>query len=371
MSTRGAAGKVSRVEAVDLFKFIVLFFMMQGHLFRAYLRPEIRATVWYGYHELLHGLVAPCFLFSAGFASFLSYANKREQYKRVDRAFWRRLRRILFVVWAGYWIHIPALSVKQIWYALAEGRVIDFLRSDVLQCIGIGTLLFTVAAVVLRREWLLLVFSLLAAVCFFFLPPLVQHLPVSFLFRPFFDHELSLFPLFPWAAYIFLGVICAFLYTRLEQRRFFRLLWIAGLLCFPWLFLQKNPYSFKAELTLSGNLTKIGGVFLILALSDLLVRRFRGPLVELLKRTAKESLFVYILHLFILFDSPFCAGLKPYFSDRLGVGGALLFFLVLQAVVFALSLLYNHVKERHPALHRLGFQAFWLLFVMTCILMPV
>ena len=35
------AGPVARVEAVDLFRFFVLFFMIQGHLFRAYLLPGV------------------------------------------------------------------------------------------------------------------------------------------------------------------------------------------------------------------------------------------------------------------------------------------------------------------------------------------
>jgi len=38
------AGLIQRVEALDLFRFFVLFFMIQGHLLRAYLLPSLRQS---------------------------------------------------------------------------------------------------------------------------------------------------------------------------------------------------------------------------------------------------------------------------------------------------------------------------------------
>ena len=118
-------------------------------------------------------------------------------------------------------------------------------------------------------------------------------------------------------------------------------------------------FYFKAELTLSGNLNKIGGVFLLLCLSDWLLRRCGGRFLDLLKKAGTESLFVYVLHLFIIFNSVFGKGLNPLFANSLNVFQALLLFLALQLVVFALSLLYHHIKEKHPLLWRWGFNIFW------------
>lgn len=158
---------IKRVEAVDLFRFFVLFFMIQGHLFRAYLLPAIRQEEWFKIHEVFHGFVAPGFLFVAGFAAFLSFHNKRQNYIHLDRAFFKRLRRILFVIAIGYWIHLPFLSLGKTLRFVRIGKANEFLRADILQCIGVGLLFFTLLAVVLKNERIVVLFSALAGSLFF------------------------------------------------------------------------------------------------------------------------------------------------------------------------------------------------------------
>ena len=164
------SGVVRRVDAVDLFRFLVLFFMIQGHLFRAYLLPAIRQQQWYKLHEVFHGFVAPGFLFVAGFAAFLSFHNKRQNYIHLDAAFFKRLRRILFVIAIGYWIHLPFLSLRKTLQFVRLGRAGDFLKVDILQCIGVGLLLFTLLAVLLKNEKIVVLVTALAGALFFLLP---------------------------------------------------------------------------------------------------------------------------------------------------------------------------------------------------------
>jgi uncharacterized membrane protein len=363
-------GPVRRVATVDLFRFIVLFFMIQGHLFRAYLLPAIRQLPWYKVHEVLHGFVAPGFLFAAGFAAFLSFHNKRQNYIRLDAAFFQRLRRILFVIAIGYWIHLPFLSLRKTLLAVGRGQAGNFLRVDILQCIGSGLLLFTLLAVLLKREKVVTLAMALAGALFFLLPEAVQGIRLHPLLDPYFDTRVSLFPLFPWLGYLCLGVVAAFLYSRLERRAFFGLLLALGLLFLPWFFFQSSPSYFKAELTLSGNLNKTGAIFLLLCLCELLLRRCGGGLLDLLMRAGSESLFVYVLHLFVIFNSIFRKGLLPLFADRLDVSQALLLFLAVQAAVFALSLLYHRLKTGRPRLWRWGFNLFWAAFLLMFVLRP-
>ena len=181
-----AVGPVTRVEAVDLFRFFVLFFMIQGHLFRAYLLPAIRQAQWYKIHEVLHGFVAPGFLFAAGFTAFLSFHNKRQNYIHLDRAFFKRLRRILFVVAIGYWIHLPFLSLRKTLEYLRLGQAGDFLKVDILQCIGIGLLLFTLLAVSLKNERVVVLATALAAALFFLLPDAVKGIRIHPAVDPYF-----------------------------------------------------------------------------------------------------------------------------------------------------------------------------------------
>jgi uncharacterized membrane protein len=361
---------VRRVEAVDLFRFLVLFFMIQGHLFRAYLLPAIRLEPWYKLHEVLHGFVAPGFLFAAGFTAFLSFHNKRQNYLRLDRAFFKRLRRILFVIAVGYWIHLPFLSLRKTLAYARLGRAGDFLKADILQCIGVGLLLFTLLAVVLKREWVVALATAFAGGLFFLLPGAVKGIHLHPAVDPYFNYEVSLFPVFPWVGFLCAGIVAAFAYSRLRRQAFFGLLLALGILFLPWFFFRAGRGYFKAELTLSGNLNKAGGIFLLLCLCHWLQRRFGGRFLDLLKKAGSESLFVYVLHLFVIFGSIFGPGLRPYFVDRLGVPRALLLFFVLQLAVFALSLLYNYLKEKRPLLWRWGFNVFWAVFLLLLALRP-
>ncbi len=363
-------GPISRVEAVDLFRFLVLFFMIQGHLFRAYLLPAIRQLPWYKVHEVFHGFVAPGFLFAAGFAAFLSFHNKRQNYIRLDPSFFKRMRRILFVIAIGYWIHLPFLSLRKTLRFIHVGQAGDFFKVDILQCIGSGLLLFTLLAVLLKNERIVALATALAGALFFLLPAAVKGIRIHPVIDPFFSYEVSNFPLFPWLGYLCIGIMAAFLYTVLKREVFFTLLLVLGILFFPWFFFHSSSFYFKAELTLSGNLNKIGGIFLLLCLSEGLLRRFGGRFLDMLKRAGTESLFVYVLHLFIIFNSIFGKGLNPRFANSLDVIQALLLFLVIQLAVFALSLLYNHVKEKCPRLWRWGFNAFWAAFLLLFVLRP-
>ena len=363
-------GPVRRVAAVDLFRFVVLFFMIQGHLFRAYLLPSIRQLPWYKVHEVLHGFVAPGFLFAAGFTAFLSFHNKRQNYIRLDGAFFKRLRRILFVIAVGYWIHLPFLSLRKTLLAVGRGQAGNFLRVDILQCIGTGLLLFTLLAVLLKGERAVTLATALAGALFFLLPEAVKGIRLHPVLDPYFDYRVSLFPLFPWLGYLCLGVVAAFLYSRLQRRAYFGLLLTLGVLFFPWFFFHASSSYVKAELPLSGNLDKPGAVFLLLCLCELLLRRCGGGFLDLLMRAGSESLFVYVLHLFIIFNSIFRQGLMPLFADRLDVAQALLLFLAVQAAVFALSLLYHWLKTERPRLWRWGFHLFWAAFLAMFILRP-
>lgn len=366
----GGRSKISRVEAVDLFKFYVLFFMIQGHLFRAYLLEPIKNMNWYGYHEILHGIVAPSFLFSAGFAVFLSYYNKKEHYSGFGKAFFDRIRRTLFVVWIGYWIHLPFFSLIKSFEAVSQGKIIEFLRVDILQCIGVSVLIFTFLAVLARNEKILAIGSGILALLFFFLPSLTRDIRIWHVIDPYFDYRESLFPLFPWAGYLFLGVITAFFYAKFKKETFFKICLILGLLTFPWYFFQKNAFYLKAELTYTGNLNKIGGILLLLWISNWVVNRFKGPVISLMKKAAKESLFVYAFHLFLIFNFLSFKGLKVYFFNRLNVWEATGLFILVQAFVFALSLFYNYLKEKKHRLWAVGFYLFWAGFVLLFILRP-
>jgi uncharacterized membrane protein len=319
---------------------------------------------------VFHGIVAPGFLFAAGFAAFVSFHNKRQNYIHFDRAFFKRLRRILFVIAVGYWIHLPFFSLRKTLRFLRMGKADESLRVDILQCIGVALLLFTLLAVLLKNERIVVLFSALAGALFFLLPETVKGIRLHPAVDPYFNSNVSLFPIFPWAGFLCIGIITAYIYSLLKKEFFFKLLLLSGILLFPWFFILSGNFHFKNVLPLISNLNKTGGIFLLLWISYWLLQRFAGRFLQLLKRAGTESLFVYVLHLFIIFNSFFRQGLKALFENSLTVPQALSLFLFVQLAVFAASLLYNRLKEKHPFWWRLGFSAFWLIFIVIFAIRP-
>ena len=312
-------GHNQRVDAVDLFRFFVLFFMIQGHLFRAYLLPAIRLEHWYKLHETLHGLVAPGFLFSAGFAAFLSFHNKRQNYIHFDRAFFKRLRRILFVIAIGYWIHLPFFSLRKTLRFISQGQAGEFLKTDILQCIGVGLLLFTFFAVALKNEKIVALISALAGALFFLLPETVKHIHLHPAIDPVFQlQRLHFSRSSPGPVFCSLGVIAAYVYVTAEKGNLLQDAPGPGHRFFPLVLFQIQPDLLQGRADPDRQpeqdrrrLSSCCG------LSDWLLRRFKGPLLAILIKAGTESLFVYVLHLFIIFNSIFGFGLKPVFQNSL------------------------------------------------------
>ncbi len=366
--THQVARPRGRIEALDLFKFFTLLFMIQGHVFRAYLLPAVKAAPWYRIHDVLHGMTAPAFLFSAGFAAFLSFQRKRESYLHLDRRLLDRVRRILFVVAVGFLVHLPYMSLRKTVLRTQQGRVDPFVL-DILQCIGVGLLVFTVLALVVRgRETWLAVSTGLSAIFLFVSAPGAAAIRWPWLIEPLFSPDRSLFPLTPWVGFLLLGATAAWLYSRVAPGLFFGGLGLLGALFLPVHFLF--PVGTRAEWTLPGNLTKLGGVLLILALTAAVAHRGPPSLIRLLKRAGRESLFVYLFHLMMVFHLVFIPGFEVVWGGRLTLPGATAAFVLIAAVTFAVALLYTGFKDHFPQAWRRAVTGFWILFWVLFVLNP-
>lgn len=357
-----------RIEGLDVFKFFTLLFMIQGHVFRAYLLPVVKNTSWYRIHDVLHGMTAPAFLFSAGFAAFLSFQRKRESYLHFDRRLVVRVRRILFVVAMGYFVHLPYLSLRKTILRTQQGLADPF-ALDILQCIGTGLLVFTLLALAVRgREARLALASLLTALLFFTLAPVMAGLHWPWFVEPLFSPVRSLFPLTPWVGFLLLGAAAAWLYGQVTPAFFLSGLAVLGALFLPAHFLF--PVGIRAEWSLPGILTKLGGVLLTLVFSAVVARVGRPGLVRLLKRAGRESLFVYLFHLMMVFHMVFIPGLDTVWGGRLTLAGASGAAVLVAVVTFGVALLYTGFKDRFPQAWRRAVTGFWILFWVLFVLSP-
>ncbi|NTX13763.1 DUF1624 domain-containing protein [Myxococcus sp. CA056] len=184
-----------RVRAIDWLRGIAVLFMVQTHSL-ALLTPELRKSAWVGRLLKVDGLVAPAFIFSAGFALALVMvrsAASGQLRERVPKNF-RRTCEVLLVASLVNWAWFPLLSEPK-W----------LLRMDILQCVGVCLLLMLpVAAALAPRPRVLAGVSLTLAFIVFAVSPLGEHVPEPWATLTK-KSSFAPFPLLPWMGFAWLG----------------------------------------------------------------------------------------------------------------------------------------------------------------------
>ena len=189
-----------------MFRGAAVLAMIETHVVNTFLAPGLRTVAWFGWLEWFNGLVAPAFLFIAGYALGMGWQPGKPV------AFARKARRLGGVAALGYALHFP-------WAEIGQRRWAAALRTgsqvDVLQCLAAALLCVLVVQAlcgVLAEKWRsavrLAALSALA-VGTVWLAAGSAHwsgglVPLAAFVN---DRTGSLFPLFPWAAFVFAGAL--------------------------------------------------------------------------------------------------------------------------------------------------------------------
>ena len=214
-ATASVAG--GRIRAFDWLRGIAVLVMMQTHSL-VLLRPELRAGPFWNRLQWVDGLVAPAFIFSAGFSLALVQVRGAAAGMRATRVrkTLRRVGEVLLVATLTNWMWFPIFR---------EPRWI--FRIDILHCIGLSLLFaLPIFALLSPRPRLLSWVSLALAGLVFAVSPFAEHVrgPLAALAN---GTTESVFPLLPWAGYVYLGAsagaVAAYDARKLPT-------WIAGLL---------------------------------------------------------------------------------------------------------------------------------------------
>jgi uncharacterized membrane protein len=197
-----------RVVFVDLLRLLATFQMVQGHSIDAVLATGLRSGEVFGAWTWVRGLTSVAFLFAAGVSFHLSTLRRFEAHRASPKAIRRRVRRALLIVFIGYLLHNPfgALVTGAWGEALAHAAIVD-----VLQCIGVSLLILAGLALALpSARAVVIVSSVLGVMCVALWPLTESTTPAgatAFVTNYFTHRGGSIFPLLPWAGYLFAGVV--------------------------------------------------------------------------------------------------------------------------------------------------------------------
>ncbi len=221
-----SGGLKQRIQSFDWLRGVAVVFMIQCHTVMFLLEPALKPSGLYPVLLKLDGLVAPSFIFSAGFSLALvqvrSAAATGPRWPRVRKTL-RRLVEVLAVATLVNWCWFP------VW---REPKYL--LRIDILHCIGLSLLLaLPVMTALAPRPRVLRWVTLALAVGVFALTPWLRDVRGwAALFvnqAPELDgHTGAQFPLFPWAGYVYLGASAGATAATGELKALVR--WVALLL---------------------------------------------------------------------------------------------------------------------------------------------
>jgi acyltransferase len=337
-----------RVIFIDLARALAVVLMIAGHTSSALLADDFRAGPWFDVWMFQRGLTSALFLLLAGFAFSIATTRHWSQHLRLSGTVVKRLRRFALFVALGYGLHFPVLHFSEL-AATTQAQWQSFVAVDVLQLIG-GTLIaLQLLVLVARTRRVFMVAAFAAAVALIAASPatwqtdwtMLMPLPLAAYFSP---ATGSLFPLFPWAAYVFVGAGAGLLYARWGA---------AHLVSFArWGMLAPGALLVAAGLVVWSGIPgdvaiRTGVCGLILGLIAI-VSRHVSQLPHVFGAVAQESLVVYFVHLCIVYGSIWNPGLARFYGGRLTpVPTVVAVFAVVMAMI-GLAWQWNRLKHVRP-----------------------
>ena len=305
---------MTRLPFLDWMRGLAVVIMIQCHVFNSYTRLELRQNGLYVWTQFIGGMAAPLFLFMAGMTSGFQMDRLDRSSKRRSERWFTALKR------AGYIVSIAYLFRFTSWVgSLPNPNMQDFLKVDILNCMGLAMLVFSVAAVFDWR-WRIACATaaafivaaaspLMSAVDWSGLPLVARYYLV-----PGPDH--TQFAFFPCAAYLGFGIAAGNIVKRAasadDQSKLSRLMcWLAPAgvaLTFGVRYLANRPFSIYRHADFWRTspaliLIRLGIILLLLTGAYFWTTLRKAARWSWMETLGKTSLLVYWVHVMLVYGA--------------------------------------------------------------------
>jgi uncharacterized membrane protein len=364
-----SAGK-KRIEFIDLLRGWAVIVMIQTHIFNSTLRTEIMETVLYDVIKFIDGLVAPSFIFASGLAYAVATRRKIKDYLAFGTPLFRQFARLLFILFIAYLLHIPRFNYYHLRYEAGETAWQIFWQCDVLQCIAVSLLLLQGLLLILRSEQRLYRAVTVLVVGIVFASPVVwgidfwQVWPIPL--ASFMNGlHYSIFPLFPWSAFLLAGALTGRLYLQARDREsrgsgdpvgaWAKHMAIAAaaliLVSFTFDPLARAIYPVYDYWKFSPSffMLRLGIVLLLMVGLFLAERRWGVSPSSLVTLAGRESFLVYAAHLFLIYGRYSGTTFSEVVGSSFGYPQAIMATFALLLLMLLLAFAWSKVKRAPPA----------------------
>lgn len=328
-------GVSSRLAALDLARCLAMFLMVQGHVVFQITDPETlnpSGTI-YSIWTFIRGLTAPVFLMVSGAVQV--FANKRDEIsgKVKPKHITRRVTTAFMLIGMGHLLTFPATRLFHLPF-LNYPSWLKFFQVNILQLIGVSILILLIFFLLIKTDKLFFYATLSMGLLIFFLTPLVraidmyEYLP-DFVAAYFSKKHGSIFTIFPFTGFLFIGAAFGTLIKlRPPEKRLNYILkfsLIAGIiisaLSYPiFIYLNSPQTSFiQIQETNSGlQILRLGLVFIFLFFAVLLYKKTKR-LSGWYSLFGKRALFVYVIHLLMIYGTPWNISFGQIFQNSVPI----------------------------------------------------
>lgn len=350
-----------RLYSLDVARFIAMVMMMQGHVLDALVRPEaldVTQFPWSIWHAV-RGLTAPVFLMVSG--AVHAFATKRHDDGTVrEDIVAKRLRWAFTIIGIGYLLVFPANRIWDLPF-VPDNAWPAFTAVNILQLTGATLIMFVLLAAGTRsvaqlgRRSMIVAGVILAAAPLARAVPWEHHLPlwVAAYLTP---NTGSLFPILPFSAYLFVGVAIGAYLARIpaavRDRHIERYAWPVGAVVIAVsLIMQYALYSngvawsdLESSTSAVLALRRMGIVLVIFSAAAVLMRRL-PRWREAATSLSTQSLNIYVVHLVLLFGTPWMNSIGRTHYRQFGLVEGILIALGIITATIALVVAYRRLQQ--------------------------
>ncbi|HOQ49624.1 MAG TPA: heparan-alpha-glucosaminide N-acetyltransferase domain-containing protein, partial [Candidatus Kapabacteria bacterium] len=339
-----------------------MIMMMQGHVIYELASPNTidYSTFGWSVWQFIRGLTAPTFLFISGAVHI--FANKRLEDGSLGRNIvWKRIKIALMLMLIGYLLVFPAARVYDLQF-VSEDTWITFFSVNILQLFSVSLLLLLTLFIITKNNKTLGYLSLILAFIIVFASPFVHkvhwfdYLPEFFAAYLSSEHG-SLFPVFPFSAYLLFGASFGVWLQNIEREKrndfLMKTCWKIGLptiiIGYPMMMLFSKvsvPFIDVMRVNPGFFFIRIGLVLTIISLMTYLYNLTK-PLGKYYSMFGKRAIYIYVIHLMLIYGSPISAGLAKYFRSQLSLEYSILAALFVIGATLAIVYLYEQVINQH------------------------
>jgi hypothetical protein len=374
-----AAPSSVRFGGLDVFRFLAVISMVQGHTFTVVFDAGADPPAWLRWHSYVHGYTAPMFLFASGLAfgitTFPRLSEHTADALARSAAPWRseparRFARYAIILAIGYLLQFPGHSLALLGAATPAGEPSVF-RVDALHAIGVTLMVAQAMALVCTSTRAMAIAALGALVACVGLAPAFATASIDAsvpdLVASYFTVDRgSLFPLFPFAGYVFAGIVVAYAIHASAKKRSHdsavpALVAAGALLAIGTFLAYRASGALDLHPVLSGGhavfwraspllfFFRVGLLLVLLGtVSTLAGARRPAPVV---RAAAQETLVVYVLHLLVLYGSPIHRGLELDVGKHLDLARSTGVAALLIGAMLAAAYGWHWVKTKKPLVH--------------------